>query len=46
MMVEIMEKVKVEAGIGIDDGSDPEVDLVEVAEEGMTEADDQPISLD
>ena len=38
-----VEKVKVVAGIGIDDGSDPEVDLIE---DGMTEADDQPISLD
>ena len=43
MMVEIMEKVKDVAGIGIDDGSDPVVDIIE---DGMTEADDQPISLD
>ncbi|MFM8302991.1 MAG: recombinase RecA [Actinomycetota bacterium] len=44
MMVEIMEKVKIEAGIGDvadgDDTTDP------AAEDGMTEADDAPISLD
>jgi len=42
MMVEIMEKVKVEAGIVETDG---EIDLVDGAD-GMTEADDEPISLD
>jgi len=39
LMVEIMEKVKVEAGIT------GEIDP-ELAEDGMTEADDEPISLD
>src|SRR3954463_5785925 len=42
MMVEIMEKVKEMSGIVEPDGT--EVDLL--AEEGMTEADDEPISLD
>jgi recombination protein RecA len=42
LMVEIMEKVKEAAGIVEADGS--EIDLL--AEEGMTEADDEPISLD
>jgi recombination protein RecA len=41
LMVEIMEKVKVEAGIA---GTDGEIDLD--AGDGMTEADDEPISLD
>jgi len=41
LMVEIMEKVKIEAGIG----GDP--DAAEAAAgDGMTEADDEPISLD
>ena len=42
LMVEIMEKVKVEAGIVETDG---EIDLLDGAD-GMTEADDEPISLD
>jgi len=42
MMVEIMEKVKEMSGIVEPDGT--EVDLL--AEDGMTEADDEPISLD
>jgi recombination protein RecA len=42
LMVEIMEKVKEAAGITGPDGL--EVDLT--AEDGMTEADDEPISLD
>jgi recombination protein RecA len=42
MMVEIMEKVKEMSGIVDPDGT--EVDLL--AEDGMTEADDEPISLD
>ena len=42
LMVEIMEKVKEAAGIVESDGS--EVDLL--AEDGMSEADDEPISLD
>ena len=42
LMVEIMEKVKEAAGIVESDGS--EIDLL--AEDGMSEADDEPISLD
>ena len=42
MMVEIMEKVKTAAGIG--EVVEGEVDLV--AEDDMTDADDEPISLD
>ena len=42
MMVEIMEKVKEMSGIVEPDGT--EVDLL--AEDGMSEADDEPISLD
>jgi recombination protein RecA len=42
LMVEIMEKVKEAAGIVESDGS--EIDLADEA--GMTEADDEPISLD
>jgi len=41
-MVEIMEKVKEMSGIVEPDGT--EVDLL--AEDGMSEADDEPISLD
>jgi recombination protein RecA len=43
LMVEIMEKVKEAAGIVESDGS--EIDLL-ADEAGMTEADDEPISLD
>ena len=43
LMVEIMEKVKEAAGIVEADGS--EIDLL-ADEDGMTEADDEPISLD
>jgi len=43
LMVEIMEKVKEAAGIVESDGT--EIDLL-ADEEGMTEADDEPISLD
>jgi recombination protein RecA len=42
LMVEIMEKVKEAAGIVESDGT--EIDLL--AEDGMSEADDEPISLD
>jgi recombination protein RecA len=41
LMVEIMEKVKIEAGIG----GDPDAAEAAVGD-GMTEADDEPISLD
>jgi len=44
MMVEIMEKVKIEAGIGEFVEGEAEIDLAD--EDGMTEADDAPISLD
>ena len=44
LMVEIMEKVKEAAGIVEADGTEVDLDLV--AEDGMTEADDEPISLD
>ncbi len=44
MMVEIMEKVKIEAGIGEFVEGEAEIDLAD--EDGMTEADDEPISLD
>jgi recombination protein RecA len=44
MMVEIMEKVKTAAGIGEVVEGQGEVDLVD--KDGMTEADDEPISLD
>ena len=44
MMVEIMEKVKIEAGIGEFAESEADIDLA--LEDGMTEADDEPISLD
>jgi recombination protein RecA len=47
LMVEIMEKVKTEAGIGELVEGDADVDLaLAEAGEGMTEADDEPISLD
>jgi recombination protein RecA len=49
LMVEIMEKVKEAAGIVEADGTEvdgTEVDLDLVGENGMTEADDEPISLD
>jgi recombination protein RecA len=47
LMVEIMEKVKTEAGIGELVEGDDDVDLaLAEAGEGMTEADDEPISLD
>jgi recombination protein RecA len=44
LMVEIMEKVKEAAGIVEPDGTEVDLDLV--AEDGMTEADEEPISLD
>jgi len=43
MMVEIMEKVKTAAGIGEFVEGEGDIDLLE---DGMTEADDEPISLD
>jgi recombination protein RecA len=43
MMVEIMEKVKTAAGIGEFVEGEADIDLLE---DGMTEADDEPISLD